>query len=288
MICAPLGKKYSMLALLLCLASASPWACRPGSAQILVVQLRLEGLDDDAEGAGLRAAVLHKLRATPRLVVQAEGEGGGDGPEVALSVRLMGRGLRVRMAPAAGGGVPFEAVVPLQPQAGLHGAVTDSLGVALEAIFAMQKANAGGPQALRAALAPQAPSHQRPQVAFNLRSFAVRRLAHLRDPGAAEGLRALVTRGSDPDATNEDEALALQAVGSLVALGDTQAVLPMIALTRHKSATFVVQMAHAIGALGGPMAEAYLVTLASGHLDAEVRQGAATALDELGRRGAGD
>jgi len=274
-----------MLALLLCLASASPWACRPQQILWRVVQLRLEGFGDDAEGARLRAGVAAALAASPGFAVQLEGDDADQDRDVDLQLRLMGQGLQVSLAPHVGFGAQFEAVVPLQGQAELPQAVAEGLGVALTAIRAMKRADDGGLQKLRAALAPPEQGSAQTVVSFNLQFFAVRRLAQRRDLGALGALRGLVVRAGAPGATPQDEALALQAVGSLVALGDRQAVLPMIALTRQRPPTFVVQMAHAIGALGGPMAEAFLVTLASGHLDGEVREAAATALDELGRRG---
>jgi hypothetical protein len=54
----------------------------------------------------------------------------------------------------------------------------------------------------------------------------------------------------------------------------------MIATTRFKDEVFVVQVIYAVGGIGGRMAEAFLVTLASGHPSPRVQNAARRMLDE--------
>ena len=112
-------------------------------------------------------------------------------------------------------------------------------------------------------------------------AFALRRIAERHVLTATPSVCAWLAHADSPDATAADRALALHAVGTLVALGDRRAVAPIIELAQHKDPAFVLQLAYAVAALGGPLAESYLITLGSGHLDDEVREGAAVALDEL-------
>lgn len=84
--------------------------------------------------------------------------------------------------------------------------------------------------------------------------------------------------------SEENDLLILRAVGALIALGDSRAIDPLIALAKNKDPSFVLQVVFAVGAIGGNTARGYLVTLASGHPVEQVRRGAEDALQELERR----
>jgi len=107
-----------------------------------------------------------------------------------------------------------------------------------------------------------------------LRDFAIQRLGERKVLAAVEPLIARLTAEEDPN-------LVLRIVGALVAIRDERAVEPLIALTHRKDAELVVQIVYALGALGSRQAEAYLVTMASGHPDDDVRGAAKQALAEL-------
>jgi len=77
--------------------------------------------------------------------------------------------------------------------------------------------------------------------------------------------------------------LVLRAVGALVSIKDPRAVEPIIALGKRREDEFVLQTLYAVGAIGGRVAEAYLVTVASGHPNEAVRRGAEQALAEMQR-----
>jgi len=110
-----------------------------------------------------------------------------------------------------------------------------------------------------------------------LREFGIETLADRKSRVAVEPLAALLESEPEPE-------LILRAVGALVAIGDPRAAEPLIALARNKSPEVVVQVAYALGALGGTVAEGYLVTLASGHPVEEVRAAATQALKDLSAR----
>lgn len=241
----------------------------------------------DDEGRAVYQAVVRRLALTPDVHLALEGQAPDTGQDMALHIALGGQGLRLTLAPHRGFGPHYEAWVPFEEAPGLPQAVDAGVQAAMQALSAMADLERMGTSALRATLDPNTLHYvENPYIAYNLQAFAVRRLAELRDHGAAGALRALVERAAQDVAEPMEEALALRATGSLMALRDPLAVLPMIALSQHKEPAFVVQMAHAIGTVGGRMAEAYLVTLASGHLDEEVRDGARVALEEmLGRQG---
>lgn len=282
-----------MLALLWCLASASPWACRQSaSAPHLVWQLSgltVTGAGNDQAQDWLQGLAWEKLAHLPEVHTQRLGP---EGALPLMQVQLtLGRGcLRLLAAPADGFGPHFDALMPLGSSAssaaveGVALSIDRALTDGLQAILAMQEADMGAPDQLMRLSAGDrvaAPRTLSPSGHEALQTFAIRRLAQRQCKEAAVVLRNLVVQAAEPQASPQQLALALQAVGSLMALCDRQAVLPMVALAQHQAPEFVVQMAHAISALGGPMAEAYLVTLATGHLDGVVRQGAQDALSAL-------
>lgn len=110
-----------------------------------------------------------------------------------------------------------------------------------------------------------------------LRGFAVQRLGERRSKVAVQPLCTLLPKETDGE-------VMYKIIGALVAIGDTHAVEPLIALSHQKDPAFVLQVVFAVGAIGGRTAKAYLVTLASGHPNEEVQRGAKDALDEMSRR----
>lgn len=110
-----------------------------------------------------------------------------------------------------------------------------------------------------------------------LQLFAAQRLGEHKSKAAVEPLIGLLNESSRPE-------LALRAIGALITIGDQRAAEPMIELAHNKDPHFVLQVVFALGALGGPTAEGYLVTLASGHPVEAVRRGAEDALAEMSRK----
>ncbi len=111
----------------------------------------------------------------------------------------------------------------------------------------------------------------------SIRNFALSRVADRRLPQAVTPLCKML-------AEETDATFVLRGIGALVAIGDANAVLPLTDLAVRKDAAFVVQVAFAIAAIGGRTAEGYLLTLAGGHPDEQVRQAAQSAMDEMIRR----
>jgi len=109
-----------------------------------------------------------------------------------------------------------------------------------------------------------------------VRDYAVRSLADRRSPAVVP---QLIARLED-----DNPAVALRAVGALVAIGDRRAVEPLIEMTRKRPPQLVAQVLYALASLGGPTAEAFLYTLESGATDDEVRHAATDALAELRRK----
>ncbi|MFL5310672.1 MAG: HEAT repeat domain-containing protein [Myxococcales bacterium] len=109
-----------------------------------------------------------------------------------------------------------------------------------------------------------------------VRDYAIRALADRRSPAVVP---QLIARLED-----DNPAVALRAVGALVAIGDRRAVEPLIEMTRKRPPQLVAQVLYALASLGGPTAEAFLYTLESGAPDDEVRHAATDALAELRRK----
>lgn len=110
-----------------------------------------------------------------------------------------------------------------------------------------------------------------------IRAFAISRLGERRSKAAVDPLCRVLTQ-------EKESALVLNAIGSLAAIRDPRAVPALIELGHQKDPGFVLQVVYAIGAIGGRTAEAYLVTLASGHPSEVVQRGASEALQEMKRR----
>ena len=109
-----------------------------------------------------------------------------------------------------------------------------------------------------------------------VRDYAIRALADRRSPAAVP---QLIARLED-----DNPAVALRAVGALVAIGDRRAVEPLIEMTRKRPPQLVAQVLYALASLGGATAEAFLYTLESGAPDDQVRHAATDALAELRRK----
>jgi hypothetical protein len=110
-----------------------------------------------------------------------------------------------------------------------------------------------------------------------IRDFAIVRLGDRKTSAAVDPLCKLLEREERPE-------LVLRAIGSLVAIGDARAVEPLIELSSRKDPDFVLQIIFAVGSIGGRTAEAYLVTMASGHPVEAIRRGAEQALGEMKQR----
>lgn len=114
---------------------------------------------------------------------------------------------------------------------------------------------------------------------MRIRDFAITRLGDRKSKAAVDPLCRRL--GTEPKSD-----LVLRIVGSLVAIGDAYAVDPIIALSKKKDPDFVIQVIYAVGSIGGRNAEAFLVTMASGHPVESVRRSAEQALLELHKRAA--
>jgi len=133
------------------------------------------------------------------------------------------------------------------------------------------------------ALGLQAASKPTPELVKDLaspearvREHAVRALA---DRSAREAVPALLDRLQDPDPD-----VAEKAVGALAQLRDPRAVPRLIELTRRREGPYVANLAHIVGDIGGADAQAWLLTIASGHPDEVVRGAAKEALAEMSAR----
>ena len=82
----------------------------------------------------------------------------------------------------------------------------------------------------------------------------------------------------------EEPRLAYRIVGALAQIGDERAVPALIDLSRGTDVGGTTRLVRFIGDIGGSEAEAYLLTLDSGHPDARVRRAAREALDDLAAR----
>src|SRR5207253_2219317 len=83
-------------------------------------------------------------------------------------------------------------------------------------------------------------------VDSRVRDYAIRALADRRSPAVVP---QLIARLED-----DNPAVALRAVGALVAIGDRRAVEPLIEMTRKRPPQLVAQVLYALASLGGPTA----------------------------------
>lgn len=105
------------------------------------------------------------------------------------------------------------------------------------------------------------------------REFAVEELGRRGDKAAAA---QLVLKLKDPE-----RAVALKAVGALVAFGDGSVVPAFVDYAKGKEPATQIQMIYAISQLGGTVAEGYLFVLSTGHADPQIAHAAKEAYDEL-------
>jgi hypothetical protein len=297
-----------MLASLLCSVSGSWWASRATRAEpdwplsSIVIDASPSIAADASRTHEIQAAILGVLAAAPSIRLLPEGSGRAEGSGGLRAHVTVGPGtlsaapaatdvLRLRLTERHGDAVPYDAAVPLASEASAA-ALAAATRRALDHLEAMRRLERAGDAAilgaLRAPLGPQRDDGAGADGSAELavRAFAVQRAAARRAPEACAALCALLSAGDREDAGPIERDLALRAVGALVTLGAQQAVGPLIALAQHKDAAFVLQLAYAIGAIGGPQATGYLVALGSGHTDPEVRAGAGAALEELLARAA--
>ena len=105
------------------------------------------------------------------------------------------------------------------------------------------------------------------------REFAVEELGRRGDTASAT---QLVLKLKDPE-----RAVALKAVGALVAFGDPSVAPAFIEYAKGKDPATQMQMIYAISQLGGPVAEGYLFVLSTGHADPQIAHAAKEAYHEL-------
>ena len=222
------------------------------------------------DAASLRAQMVGVLGGDPSVKLAPDDP---HGATVMLLLQPGHEGLALELRLEAPAPAPiWAATVPLAsvglgdvPDAGLAGQ-TATARAAMVAAWArldgMRRLQSATSEALIVAL-----SDPDPQVG----GAAVELLAQRQHRPAVGPICARLRQAADPGWT-------LRGMGALVALGDEGAVPTLIDLTLHQEAPFLVQSAFAIGALGGPLAEAYLVTVGSGHPDPEVARAARDAL----------
>lgn len=248
------------------------------------------------EGEELRRAALEALRQSGGFVVP-EREPPGSGPRCRASVALLDARLATRPAPD---GPPESAVTRMEVLLEMQAEPVGGEGFGESARWgepirpgeapgaALRRAVSSAAARAAAALALGMAETRKPDAEVirdldsgdpRLRDYAVRVLADRRNPAAVP---RLIQRLKDPDPE-----VVERAVGALAQIRDPRAVVPLIELTYRREPPFVAQLTRIIGDIGGPEAEAFLATLASGHADASVRRAAREALDDLRRGRAG-
>jgi hypothetical protein len=153
----------------------------------------------------------------------------------------------------------------------LHEALERASQAALEAAVASFSARIAAEGKKKADLVRDLDSSE-----VSVREQAMRVLANR---GERDAVPALVERLRDPDPEVRE-----RAVGALAQLRDPRAVPALIAILHHRDARYVAQMARILGDIGGDEAHAWLVTMASGHPDASVREAAREALEDMTAR----
>lgn len=108
------------------------------------------------------------------------------------------------------------------------------------------------------------------------RELAVEELGRRR---SRESVPQLLLKLKDPE-----RAVAMKAVGALVAIGDSAVVPQIIDFARGKDTATQVQILYAISQLGGPVAEGYLFVVSTGHPDPQIAHAAKEAHDEIEAR----
>jgi len=110
---------------------------------------------------------------------------------------------------------------------------------------------------------------------WRVREFALERIAQKRLIQAVPFLSECLN-------TEKEDRLRLRIIGVLAELKATEAVAPLVAITRNKNPALLLQVLHALGQIGGREAEAFLVTVATGHSIEGVRRVATEILKDMG------
>lgn len=205
------------------------------------------------------------------------GTGRVTGGEQVVARPLAEVGVEVELEPAGPGGVLREATLGREQMAG-----RDPEGRRIAYAVAVEKAVSSAVDGLALQLAAEQKSDDALIQDLHAsdprkRDYAVRVLSDRRNPAAVP---ALIERLGETD-----RGVVERTVGALAVLKDRRAVPALIELTRGKEPGFVAQVTRVIGDIGGKDAEAYLMTLESGHPDPGVREAAQESLAELHGRG---
>ena len=231
-----------------------------------------ELLDPDEEGRPgdpawqARGEIVY-LRTLPPVMAPA-GDDASQPLRAEVGVELsLTRGAGTRIVGEGRAQRPFLAGGPEARESAFRGALAEALEAATTQVALHLETATRSEDELVAAL--QSPDGQR-------REIALRVLADRRSPAAIPHLLERLAQ--------DDRNVQLRAVGGLVAIGDPKAVPALVDASIGRDPSFVVQIAYAIGEIGGAEAEAYLFTLSTGHPEAIVRQAAQEALDGLRTR----
>lgn len=293
--------------------ATTPRATEPLTVDEVAFVSRVAELDDEAGEAALRSALGREPRVA--LVPSDPARPGRCRVEGVLQPDPLddeGLQLGLRAACASDAQPPLLAFVALGRAGPLS--LEAAAGRAWALLGAMRALREEGPAAWRAALAAPAsatpatslqaasadvgdpveasvgPERHGPARAWDLdaesaraqlQAVALERLVAVRAAGTGIVLLGSAQRALEDEASPYGREVGLRAVGGLVALGDPNAVLPLIDLAQRRPPVLVRQLVYAIGALGGRHAEGYLVTVASGHPDRQVREAARRAVAEL-------
>ena len=214
-----------------------------------------EWIDKDSliqEGSVIKQPT-HFLRVRIGDVFDALSEDGGDYRMVTVELKPLGHGAVYRVDGRGS-----------QPE-DLRGSVMGGFKDAMAVIAQERRADLAGEDAFITLL-----RHED----WRIREFTLDRVASACMLAAVPFLcEALIQEDVEP--------LRLRIVGVLAELGDQRAVGPLIKLTRYQSPAFLLQVLHALGAIGGKEAEAFLVTVAGGHAVEEIRQVAIRIVKEM-------
>lgn len=262
--------------LLLCLLLLA-CACAPRPQKIIVGRIIIDAprAFDDQHTAreDLRKRIAAQLQEASSLTLASGEQEATHLLQVVLSEPIAlpeggsGRVVAVRLRPTAEHGVEF-ATSHRTPERGDLGATAlEGFTAAWKVMEQIRRLDVAKDSALIAALG---------DGDSRVREFAIRRVGERKLRDAVDPLCKNLESEPDPN-------LTLRSIGALMAIGDARAVDPLIAASHQKDTAFVMQVVFAVGALGGRTAEAYLVTVASGHPDEEVRRSADDALKDLRR-----
>ena len=272
-----------------CSASVSSWAfssallllcvaCTPQPKKVVVGRIIIDGpraLDaQHASRENLRKSIGEKLEEDGTVRLALEARDATHILQVVLSESIAlpeggtGRVVEVRLRPTGEGVAEFAASQRATDHTDLGTTALEGFAAAWATLEKLRRLDVAKDTVLIAALTDPDP---------RVREFAIRRVGDRRLRDAVDPL----CKGLE---TEPEPTLVLRTIGALMAIGDPRAVEPLIAVSLQKDPAFVMQVVFAVGAIGGRTAQAYLVTLASGHPDEEIRRSADDALKELKRR----